>query len=71
MPTPEPHSKLVALMSKPTKPELSRIVPEIVEWLKGRGYQIIADRETSNYCKGLESVTRDEIASYPVRFVVL
>src|SRR5712692_8782953 len=71
MQTPNPHTKLVALMSKPSKSELSHIVPEVVEWLKARGYQIIVDRETSNYCKGLESVARDQIASYPLRFVVL
>lgn len=70
MPTPQ-STKLVAIMSKPTKPELSRIVPEVVEWLKARGYQIITDRETSNYCKGLESVAREEIANHPVKFVVL
>ena len=65
--------KLVALMSKPSKPELGRIVPEVVDWLKAHGYQIITDRETSNYCKGLdlEAVEREKIASYPVRFVVL
>ncbi len=66
-----PPSKLVALMSKPTKPELTRIVPEVVDWLQARGYQIITDRETSNYCKGLESIAREEIAKHPVRFVVL
>jgi NAD+ kinase len=71
MKTPKAPVKLVALMSKPSKPELSRIVPEVVEWLKAHGYQVIADRETSNYSKGLESVARDKIASYPLRFVVL
>ena len=68
---PTPPSKLVALMSKPTKPELTRIVPEVVDWLQDRGYKVITDRETSNYCKGLESVPREEIANYPVKFVVL
>jgi NAD+ kinase len=68
MPNPK---KLVAIMSKPTKPELARIVPEVVDWLKAHGYQIITDRETSNYCKGLESVPREDIAKHPVRFVVL
>jgi len=70
MQTPTPR-KLVALMSKPTKPELARIVPEVIDWLKGRGYEVITDRETSNYCKGIEAVAREEIATYPVRFVVL
>src|SRR5437016_8422707 len=63
--------KIVALMSKPTKPELAKIVPEVVDWLQARGYEVITDRETSNYCKGLEAMAREEIAKRPVRFVVL
>ena len=70
MPTPK-SKKLVALMSKPTKSELAKIVPEVVGWLQGRGYEVITDRETSNYCKGLEAMAREEIAKRPVRFVVL
>jgi NAD+ kinase len=70
MPTNQPK-KLVALMSKPTKPELMKIVPDVVVWLQARGYEVITDRETSNYCKGLEAMAREEIAKHPVRFVVL
>jgi NAD+ kinase len=58
-------------MSKPTKSELAKIVPEVVNWLQARGYEVITDRESSNYCKGLESMAREEIAKHPVRFVVL
>jgi NAD+ kinase len=58
-------------MSKPTKSELAKIVPEVVDWLQGRGYEVITDRESSNYCNGLESMAREEIAKRPVRFVVL
>ena len=63
--------KIVALMSKPTKSELAKIVPEVVDWLQARGYEVITDRESSNYCKGLESMAREEIAKHSVRFVVL
>ena len=63
--------KIVALMSKPTKSELGKIVPEVVDWLQARGYEVITDRESSNYCKGLESMAREEIAKHSVRFVVL
>ena len=70
MATPKPK-KLVALMSKPTKSELAKIVPEVVDWLQARGYEVITDRETSNYSKGLEAMAREEIAKRPVRFVVL
>jgi len=38
-------------MSKPTKSELAKIVPEVVDWLQARDYEVITDRETSNYCK--------------------
>jgi len=58
-------------MSKPTKSELAKIVPEVVDWLQARGYEVITDRESSNYCKGLESMAREEIAKHSVRFVVL
>jgi NAD+ kinase len=58
-------------MSKPTKSELAKIVPEVVDWLQARGYEVITDRETSNYSKGLEAMAREEIAKRPVRFVVL
>jgi NAD+ kinase len=58
-------------MSKPTKSELAKIVPEVVNWLQARGYEVITDRESSNYCKGLESMAREEIAKHSVRFVVL
>jgi NAD+ kinase len=58
-------------MSKPTKSELAKIVPEVVDWLQARGYEVITDRESSNYCKGLESMPREEIAKHSVRFVVL
>jgi len=58
-------------MSKPTKSDLAKIVPEVVDWLQARGYEVITDRESSNYCKGLESMAREEIAKHSVRFVVL
>jgi NAD+ kinase len=70
MPTPK-SKKIVALMSKPTKSELAKIVPDVVDWLQARGYEVITDRESSNYCKGLESMAREEIATRAVRFVVL
>jgi NAD+ kinase len=61
----------VAIMSKPAKPELSHLIPEIINWLKARGYQVVIDRETSVYCKGVESVTREELAGRSLDYVLL
>ncbi len=61
----------VAIMSKPAKPELSRLVPETVEWFKARGYTVVIDRETSVYCKGVESISRQELAARSLDYVLL
>ncbi len=55
--------RLAAIMSKPSKTELARILPDLVTWLKNHNYGVIIDRETSPYIKGLESITRAEMAS--------
>lgn len=64
-------NKSVAIMSKPAKPELARVVPELLQWLREHGYAVVVDRETSAYAKGIEAVARGEIASRPFDFVVV
>ncbi len=61
----------VAIMAKPSKTELARIVPELVEWLHGHGYDVVVDREASAYCKGPEVLTCEQIGSRPLAFVVV
>jgi len=63
--------KLAAIMSKPSKPELARVVPELLEWFRSHDYQVVVDRETSAYAKGFESVARSEMASRPLNFAVV
>ncbi|SFS21596.1 NAD+ kinase [Granulicella pectinivorans] len=40
---------LAAIISKPQKPELATIIPELVGWLRERQYQAILDTESSVY----------------------
>jgi NAD+ kinase len=56
--------KLVAIVSKPEKQELTHIVPELMDWLGRHGYSITVDRETAAYisCKA-DVVPREELAS--------
>ncbi len=53
--------KSAAIISKPSKQELSTILPELLSWFRQHGYQIYMDEETARYTNGEQVVTRDEI----------
>ena len=63
--------KTVAIVSKPTHPVLPQVVPELVEWLRRRGYHVVADRETAKYGRGLKRTNREKIASAKPQFVIV
>lgn len=68
---PTGRGKSAAIMSKPAKPELAKVVPSLLDWLRRHKYQVVVDRETSAYAKGIESVARSHISSRPLDFVVV
>lgn len=61
----------VAVMSKPAKPELTAILPELFAWFEKHQYDIVVDRETAAYVQAHRVVDRPEIASRPVDFAVV
>ncbi len=61
----------VAVISKPAKPELTGILPELFAWLRKHGYDVVVDRETAAYVQAPRVVDRPEIASHPVGFAVV
>src|SRR3989449_4282238 len=64
-------AKSAAIMSKPGKPELARIVPGLLQWFREHHYQVVVDHETGPYAAGLEVLERKEMASRPLNFVVV
>jgi len=63
--------KAAGIVSKPEKPELSSLVPELLNWFRQHGYQVVVDRETAPYAQGAEICNREEMASQPLNFVVV
>ncbi len=61
----------VAIVSKPHKEELGRILPPLVEWLNGHGYDPILDREGGVYCKTATVADRDELPRYEPKLVIV
>jgi NAD+ kinase len=42
----------IAIVSKPLKEELNRLLPELVEWLREHEFEPVVDRETATYLVG-------------------
>jgi len=55
--------KSVAIISKPSKPELAAILPELLAWFRRREYQLYLDRETAQYIDGQEAVPREQLGA--------
>lgn len=64
-------SKTVAIISKPAKPELTGVLPQLGEWLRKRGYSVVADPETAFYDSTYPIVQRSEIAAKKPDFVIV
>jgi len=43
------NEKIAAVVSKPGKPELASIVPELFAWFRHHQYEVVADRETATH----------------------
>ena len=63
--------KSAAIFSKPAKPELAQIVPELLRWFKEHDYQVVLDQETTAYASGPEVVDRVAVAGRNPKFVVV
>ncbi len=63
--------KTAAIISKPSKPELNQIVPEVLRWFTDRGYQVSMDEETAVYGSNDRVVPREKIGGLHPDFVLV
>jgi NAD+ kinase len=63
--------KTAAIISRPERPEVAQILPELLTWLAEHGYKVIIDLETSKYIAGQEVVPRGQMASKPLDLAVV
>jgi NAD+ kinase len=62
----------VAIVSKPQKEELTRVLPELIEWLRQRGYEPLLDHEGGKYTTAAPVIERAAMpASAPGLVIVL
>ena len=63
--------KIAAIVSKPSKPELGEIVPEVLRWFDAHGYRVYVDQQTAAYHTHEFVVPRTEIARYQPEFILV
>jgi NAD+ kinase len=63
--------KTAAIISRPDRPEVAKILPGLLAWLANHGYRVIIDLETSKYTTEPEVVPRAQMASRPLDLVVV
>jgi len=55
--------KTVAIVSKPDRPELSEVLPQLEKWLEEHGFVVVMDRESAAYFKASEVMARAELGA--------
>ncbi|HZR66830.1 MAG TPA: NAD(+)/NADH kinase [Terriglobales bacterium] len=71
MPKSTSATKAVGIVSKPNKPEVAQILPELTRWLGDHGYNFVVDPETAVHVTGAETVPRAEMATRNLEFVIV
>jgi NAD+ kinase len=62
----------VAIVSKPQREELTRLLPELISWLRDRGYEPLLDEESGKYTSAAPIVDRALMpTSAPALVIVL
>ncbi|MGO9437979.1 MAG: NAD(+)/NADH kinase [Terracidiphilus sp.] len=61
----------VAIVSKPHKEELARILPQLVGWLKNHDYEPLLDLESGVYCQDAPSVDRSDLPRHAPKLVIV
>ncbi len=61
----------IAIVCKPQKEELARLLPELIAWLRQRGYETLLDHEGGRYFSSAPTVDRAELPNLKPDLVIV
>lgn len=61
----------VAIVAKPNREELKRLLPELIVWLRQHGYEPLLDHESASYTADAPSVDRAELPAHAPQLVIV
>ncbi len=62
---------LAAIISKPQKPELHTILPELIQWLADHKYEAVLDPDSAAYVGAADSVERVDLPQHQPNLVIV
>ena len=62
---------LAAIISKPQKPELVTLLPELISWLRDRSYDAVLDESSAAYVPGLSGTPREALPKHRPNLVIV
>ena len=62
---------VAAIISKPQKPELAAILPQLVSWLRERKYDAVLDMSSAAYIPGAAGVPREQLPQHQPTLVIV
>jgi len=71
MGSPQSSPKTAAIISRPDRAEVAKIVPRLITWLGEHGYKVVIDQETARFTAGQEVVPREEMGSRAMDLVIV
>jgi NAD+ kinase len=66
-----PTPKTAAIVSRPSRPEVGQIFPDLLKWLADHEFKVIIDPESGKYTTGPEVVLRSQLASRELDLVIV
>jgi NAD+ kinase len=63
--------KTAAIISRPDRAEVARVIPGLLTWFATHGYKVIVDEGTAKYTVGQKVVPRAQMASQPLYLAVV
>jgi NAD+ kinase len=61
----------VAIVSKPRRPELTQLLPELIDWLRKHDYEPLLDCEGACYTNAAPAVDRAELPAHKPQLVIV
>jgi NAD+ kinase len=61
----------VAIVCKPHREELARLLPDLIDWLRRHGYEPVLDNEGGSYTSAAPSVDRADLPSQSPELVIV
>lgn len=71
MANPSSSQKTAAVISRPGRPQVAKVMPDLLNWFAEHNYRVIVDEQTEKYISGPRVVPRSEMGSHPLDLVVV